>query len=125
MATPQQGDGNVDVVELGVRNRPGLSCDEPTHRPLDVGIPGARSRVGLESVVPVRIALAGGIEVEQGEAIESFGVPGSGAKREPDGDVAEMQWHAIGADTGRGIDDEPSNSGTSAGGVAGGEATDE
>ena len=99
--------------------------DEPAHGLLDVGIAGAGSRVGLEGVVPVRIALAGGVEVEQGEAIEAFGVARGGADREPDGDVAETQRHAVRADAGGCIDDEPSDGGAAAGGEPGGEAADE
>ena len=62
----------------------------------DVGIAGPGSRVGLEGVVPVRIALVGGVEVEQGEAIEAFGVAAGGTDRESDGDVAETPTLRLG-----------------------------
>ena len=75
------------------------------HRPFDVSDRGARSQCSSSKAFePAWVELAGGVEIEQREALEPLGVAGARTDGEPDRHVSQAQGHAVGPDARSSID---------------------
>ena len=77
-----------------------------------------RPRVRVERGEPFGVAAAIGVEVEEREAVEPFGVACARTDAEPDRHVSKSHRHAVRADAGRAVHDEPAQEVAAPGGEA-------
>ncbi len=84
----------------------GAGPDQLAHRRLDVADLGPGQGVAGKGGEPLVVAATGGVEVEQGEAVEAFGVACRRPHGEAHGDDSQPDGHPVRPDAGSGVDDQ-------------------